>query len=200
MAVPVVGDGVIPGAPDRVDYAVDRGISGVMHDRGPPRDQIHRCVGDAADSQQPFFETMNTARTVHPPDVDCGFHHLQPSVTAWIEPLIYLLAKGVSDLNEPPLALNAFQQHIHNRYYKADSTRGTPATFMWFIEEVGELATALHKVAGDHSDEGPQRANLEEEFADVLAWLCTLANINRVDLADAVRKKYLVGPGPEGHK
>ena len=84
-----------------------------------------------------------------------------------------------------------FQRHIADRYEAADRARGTPATFLWFIEEVGELATALH---------GKDRANLEEEFADVLAWLCTLANINDVDLAAAVKAKYLSGGGPEGHK
>ncbi len=50
---------------------------------------------------------------------------------------------------------------------------------MWLIEEVGELATALH---------GEDQANKEEEFADVFAWLCTLANISGVDLEDACQK------------
>ena len=88
------------------------------------------------------------------------------------------------------IPLRAFQRHISERYEKADRERGTPGTFLWFIEEVGELATALH---------GTDRANLEEEFADVLAWLCTLANINDVDLAAAVTRKYLSKGGPEGH-
>jgi len=89
------------------------------------------------------------------------------------------------------LTFAEFQQHIHRRFYEADSARGTAATFMWFIEEVGELATALH---------GDDRANIEEEFADVLAWLNTLANVNNVDLTKAVRDKYLTGEGPKGHK
>ena len=89
------------------------------------------------------------------------------------------------------LRLTEFQRHISERYEKADRARGTPGTFLWFIEEVGELATALH---------GSDRANLEEEFADVLAWLCTLANINDVDLARAATAKYLTKGGPEGHK
>ena len=72
-----------------------------------------------------------------------------------------------------------FQAFISDRYEIRDHQRGTPATFMWFIEEVGELATAL---AGD------DQANKEEEFADVFAWLCTLANINDVDLSRAVGK------------
>ena len=90
-----------------------------------------------------------------------------------------------------PLTLAAFQQHIRDRYFETDQARGTPATFLWFIEEVGELATALH---------GEDTENLAEEFADVLAWLCTLANINGVDLEAAVRRKYLTGSGPAGHK
>ena len=87
------------------------------------------------------------------------------------------------------ITLREFQQFIRDKYYARDSQRGTPGTFMWFIEEVGELATAL---AGKDQD------NKEEEFADVLAWMCTLANINDVDLAKAV-EKYTVG-NVEGFK
>ena len=77
------------------------------------------------------------------------------------------------------MTLNEFQKIIREKYERRDRQRGTPATFLWFIEEVGELATALAK---DDQD------NNEEEFADVLAWLCTLANINDVNLETAVRK------------
>ncbi len=87
------------------------------------------------------------------------------------------------------MKIKEFQDFIRQRYYATDNARGTPGTFMWFIEEVGELATAL---AGDDHD------NKIEEFADVLAWLCTLANINGVDLAEAV-EKYTSG-NIEGHK
>ncbi len=72
-----------------------------------------------------------------------------------------------------------FQELIRAKYDKRDRQRGTPATFMWFIEEVGELATAL---AGDNQQ------NKQEEFADVFAWLCTLANINDVDIEKACEK------------
>ncbi len=51
------------------------------------------------------------------------------------------------------------------------------------IEEVGELATGL---SGDDEE------NKIEEFADVFAWLCTLANINGVDLEKAC-DKYIKG-------
>jgi NTP pyrophosphatase (non-canonical NTP hydrolase) len=77
------------------------------------------------------------------------------------------------------MEIGAFQRMIEKRYGQRDRQRGTPATFMWLIEEVGELATAL---AGDDA------ANKQEEFADVLAWLCTLANINDVDLEKAIVK------------
>jgi len=60
---------------------------------------------------------------------------------------------------------------------------------MWFVEEVGELASAL---AGD------DKLNKEEEFADVFAWLCTLANISDVDLEKACEK--YTGDDVEGFK
>ena len=90
------------------------------------------------------------------------------------------------------LTIGQFQKHIADRYEKHDRARGTPGTWLHFSEEIGELARALAR--------GDDRANLAEEFADVLAWLCTLANINDVDLADAVAKKYLGESPPEGHK
>ena len=89
------------------------------------------------------------------------------------------------------LTIAAFQKHISDRYEKVDRKRGWPKTFAYFIEEVGELATALTQ--NDH-------ANLEEEFADVIAWLCTLANISDVDLSEAVQRKYLSRKRPKGHK
>jgi NTP pyrophosphatase (non-canonical NTP hydrolase) len=87
------------------------------------------------------------------------------------------------------MELREFQDFIRKRYYARDSERGTPATFLWFVEEVGELASAL---AGD------EHYSKEEEFADVLGWLCTLANINGVELEEAV-KKFTVR-GVEGFK
>ena len=95
-------------------------------------------------------------------------------------------------MNPADLSLAAFQKHISDRYEAADRARGTPGTWMWFSEEVGELARALSR--------NKDKANIEEEFADVLAWLCTLANINDVDLAAAVTRKYLGDNPPEGVK
>jgi NTP pyrophosphatase (non-canonical NTP hydrolase) len=77
------------------------------------------------------------------------------------------------------------------------------------MEEVGELATALHDNRPPHSGTNPggkkrpispeERANLEEEFADVLAWLMTLANITGVDFEKALAK-YTVEGRVEGTK
>lgn len=95
------------------------------------------------------------------------------------------------------MTIAEFQQLIRDRYYATDSARGAPATFLWFAEEFGELAQAIGEFT--RGDEG-SRANLVEEFADVLAWLTTLANITGVDLTEAIRIKYLENGGPEGTK
>lgn len=75
--------------------------------------------------------------------------------------------------------ISEFQDLIARKYKERDQQRGVPATFMWFVEEVGELATAL--ASGSADDKA-------DEFADVFAWLCTLANISDVDLTRACEK------------
>ncbi len=97
-----------------------------------------------------------------------------------------------------PLTFASFQRLIRDRYYETDAARGAAATFVLLMEEVGELATALHDNRPPRSKTNPmgkkrpikpeERANLEEEFADVLAWLATLANIHEVDLERALEK------------
>lgn len=76
--------------------------------------------------------------------------------------------------------LRAFQKQIEELYYEKDSKRGWEGTFVWFVEEVGELARALHR--GDDPD------NLAEEFADVAAWLVSLASLRGVDMGKAAAK------------
>ena len=71
-----------------------------------------------------------------------------------------------------------FQDVVERTFGKKDRARGLPGTFMWFTEEVGELARAL-------KSHPPDRANLEEEFGDVFAWLATLASMSGIDLAEA---------------
>jgi len=89
-----------------------------------------------------------------------------------------------------------FQELIRKRYFKTDSERGISKTFLWLSEEFGELAHALAKYERGDAD----IENLRDEFADVLAWLTTLANITDIDLTDAIHSKYVQDGGPEGEK
>jgi NTP pyrophosphatase (non-canonical NTP hydrolase) len=87
----------------------------------------------------------------------------------------------------PKITLAEFQKLIRDMYLEKDMARGIDGTFMWLMEEVGELASALRN--GTHEER-------LGEFADVLAWLATIANVAGVDLAEAVAKKYGSGcPG-----
>ncbi len=86
------------------------------------------------------------------------------------------------------LTLHDFQRFIETRYGERDRKRGSARTFMWLVEEVGELASALGETP-------PDRDELQGEFADVLGWLATLANMTGVDLEEAVRDKYLSDGG-----
>lgn len=77
-----------------------------------------------------------------------------------------------------------FQKLIEEIYFAKDSHRGVDGTFRWFVEEVGELACALR---------GADRAELEGEFADVFAWLATLASMAGVNLEQVATSKYQTG-------
>ncbi len=85
------------------------------------------------------------------------------------------------------IGLGEFQKLIEKLYYDKDHGRGVPLTYMWFQEEVGELTRAIRR--------GHDRENLEEEFADVLAWLVSLASLHGIDIEKAALKKYDV-PNP----
>ncbi len=80
--------------------------------------------------------------------------------------------------------ISALQALVKERYFKTDNERGLFHTALWFHEEVGELSSAM--ASGD-------KENAKEEFADVLMWLMTLANLMDVDMEDAVAA-YLANP------
>lgn len=85
------------------------------------------------------------------------------------------------------ITLAGFQQLIRHMYLEKDVARGVEGTFMWLMEEVGELASSLRSGT---------REEQTAEFADVLAWLTTIANVAGVDLGEAVAQKYGSGcPG-----
>lgn len=79
------------------------------------------------------------------------------------------------------LGVREFQSLIREEFFHKDSDRGLEKTFIWFTEEIGELARAIRY---------RNRKALKEELADVLAWLCTLANLAGVDLEEEALAKY----------
>ncbi len=88
---------------------------------------------------------------------------------------------------EGDVGFRQLQQLIREMYFEKDEARGIEGTFMWLMEEVGELSSALR--GGTHQER-------KEEFADVIAWLATIANVAGIDLAAALNEKYGSGcPG-----
>ena len=75
--------------------------------------------------------------------------------------------------------LDAFQRLIDATFGERDRARGVPSSIAWLAEEVGELAQAVRK--GTHEQQ-------VHEFADVLAWLTSLANQVGVDLDEAAER------------
>ena len=79
------------------------------------------------------------------------------------------------------MQISEFQEMMRRLYFHRDSERGIKGTFDWLLEEVEELREALH--------EGDKEAS-RKEFADVIAWLTSLANITGIDLEKAALEKY----------
>ncbi len=74
-----------------------------------------------------------------------------------------------------------FQDMMRQIYFHHDSRRGAKGTHLWLIEEVEELGEAI---------KGKDKKALESEFADVLAWLASLANVVDINLEEAAMAKY----------
>jgi NTP pyrophosphatase (non-canonical NTP hydrolase) len=70
---------------------------------------------------------------------------------------------------------------MHKIFFHRDSDRGIEGTYNWLKDEVSELGEALRT---------NDKKALEDEFADVIAWLASLANIVNVDLEKAAFNKY----------
>ena len=64
--------------------------------------------------------------------------------------------------------IREFQRRIEDIYHAKDAERGLSGTYMWFVEEIGELARSF--LSGKAASEAEKA-----EFADCLAWLSTLA-------------------------
>jgi NTP pyrophosphatase (non-canonical NTP hydrolase) len=74
-----------------------------------------------------------------------------------------------------------FQKLMRRLYFHRDSERGSAKTYDWLVDEVEELGEALKT---------SNRKAIESEFADVIAWLASLANVVNVDLEKAALNKY----------
>jgi len=79
------------------------------------------------------------------------------------------------------MELKRLQDLMRTHYGKKDELRGAERTYLWLVSEVGELADAIRR---------EDTENVEEEIADVLAWLLSLANVVNVDVQDVVLRKY----------
>lgn len=81
------------------------------------------------------------------------------------------------------MKISEFQKLIRNLYIEQDQTRGIKNTFIWLIEEIGELANILKNQEIDTN-------KASEELADIFAWTTSLANLLDIDLEYALFKKY----------
>jgi NTP pyrophosphatase (non-canonical NTP hydrolase) len=79
------------------------------------------------------------------------------------------------------LHISEFQKMMYRLYFHRDSKRGVEGTYIWLVDEMKELGEALKT---------NDKKALENEFADVIAWLASLANITNIDLEKAALNKY----------
>jgi len=88
------------------------------------------------------------------------------------------------------MQIHEFQEMMKRIYFHRDSARGIIGTYNWLVDEVKELEEAISE----------QDSNaLMDEFADVLAWLASLANVVGINLEKAATSKYS-GTCPKCHK
>jgi NTP pyrophosphatase (non-canonical NTP hydrolase) len=71
------------------------------------------------------------------------------------------------------MQIHEFQEMMRRLYFERDSARGTQGTFNWLVDEITELGEEL---------KGTDREATEKEFADVIAWLASLASVKGIDL------------------
>jgi len=81
------------------------------------------------------------------------------------------------------MKISDFQNLLKDLYLQNDLNRGVNSTFIWLIEEIGELATLLNSVDVD-------KKKVSEEIADIIAWTISLANILDIDIEKALFDKY----------
>ena len=77
--------------------------------------------------------------------------------------------------------IHEFQEMMKRLYIQKDTQRGVKGNYEWLVDEIRELGEAL---------EGTDKEATEKEFADVIAWLASLANVTGIDLEKAALTKY----------
>jgi NTP pyrophosphatase (non-canonical NTP hydrolase) len=81
------------------------------------------------------------------------------------------------------MKISDFQELLKNLYLQNDMNRGIKSTFIWLVEEIGELATLLNSPNIDQK-------KVSEELADIIAWAISIANILEIDIEKAIFNKY----------
>ena len=82
------------------------------------------------------------------------------------------------------MKISEFQKLMKDLYFHQDLNRGIEKTFIWLVEEVGELASTLKQ------DSELDLNKISEEMADIIAWMSSLANLLEIDLEKALVDKY----------
>lgn len=80
------------------------------------------------------------------------------------------------------MELKDVQNLIRNIYLKRDKERGLERTLLRTFQELAELSDAIHKEK--------TMQDIEDEIADVFAWIISIANLLDIDLGRALINKY----------
>ena len=81
------------------------------------------------------------------------------------------------------MRISEFQALLKKLYLHKDLNRGIKSTYIWLIEEIGELATLINAQELD-------KKKISEELADIIAWTISIANTLNIDIEEAISSKY----------
>ncbi len=81
------------------------------------------------------------------------------------------------------MRISEFQALLKKLYLHKDLNRGIKSTYIWLIEEIGELATLINAQELD-------KKKISEELADIIAWTISMANTLNIDIEEAISSKY----------
>jgi NTP pyrophosphatase (non-canonical NTP hydrolase) len=79
------------------------------------------------------------------------------------------------------VSIRDFQNLMITLYGERDKKRGIEKSLIWLQTELGELLKAFLE---------NDQETIQEEVADIFAWLCSVCNLLNVDLEKAAWKKY----------